>query len=144
MKYLKNGIMVSIMGQVYKVQWTFSTNPDNEVLSVNQLTKEIRYNKWAEIVLAANNSGMTRAEFCKQNGINRKTFYYYQSKIRQSLGNSMASTEDVTFVEVPVVAEKTSAIAVAVIHIGNVSIDINDSISESTLMSIGRMIRNAL
>lgn len=47
---------------------------------MDELTKQVRYQKWAEIILAANNSGLTKSEFCKQNGISRKTLYNYQKK----------------------------------------------------------------
>ena len=112
---------------------------------MNQLTKDVRYNKWARIIVAANNSGLTKAEFCRRNGINEKTFFYYQSKIRQGLYDQVMQDENTSFVELPV-AETPSITTnhVAVIHIGEVMIEITDGISESTLMSIGRMIRNAL
>ena len=111
---------------------------------MDQLTREVRYNKWADIIVAANNSGMTKEEFCKQNGINRKTFYYYQRKLRQELGTYITETKETQFVEVPVAAGRTQSCPAAVIHVGSVSIDIADGISESTLISIGRIIRNAL
>ena len=112
---------------------------------MDELTKQVRYQKWAEIILAANNSGLTKSEFCKQNGISRKTLYNYQKKIREDLFETMAQSENTSIVEIPVAnAEKISSGSAAVIHAGGITIEISDGISESTLMSIGRMIRNAL
>ena len=111
---------------------------------MDQLTREVRYSKWAEIIMAANNSGLSRAEYCRQNGIDNKSFFYYQRRIRQGLYD-IAQAERSQLVELPISErQKTLSGVVAVIHAGNISIEIADGISESTLMSIGRMIRNAL
>ena len=111
---------------------------------MDQLTREVRYSKWAEIIMAANNSGLTKAEFCRQNGIDNKSFFYYQRRIRQGLYDA-AQAEQSQLVELPI-SEKQGTMSgvVAVIHAGSISIEITDGISESTLLSIGRMIRNAL
>ena len=111
---------------------------------MDQLTREVRYSKWAEIIMAANNSGLSKAEYCRQNGIDNKSFFYYQRRIRQGLYD-IAQAERSQLVELPISErQKTLSGVVAVIHAGNISIEIADGISESTLMSIGRMIRNAL
>lgn len=112
---------------------------------MDQLTKEVRFNQWAELILEANNSGLTKAEFCRRHGLSKRTMYYYQTKIRKGLYNSIAETDRPSLVEVPVTktVHMPSSVA-AVIHAGDISIEISDGISESTLMSIGRMIRNAL
>ena len=111
---------------------------------MDQLTREVRYSKWAEIIMAANNSGLSKAEYCRQNGIDNKSFFYYQRRIRQGLYD-IAQAERPQLVELPISErQKTLSGVVAVIHAGNISIEIADGISESTLMSIGRMIRNAL
>ena len=112
---------------------------------VNQLTKEIRNNRWAEIIIAASKSGLTKKEFCKQNGISRKTFYNYQKKLGLELYEAATQVQETPIVEVPVIRNAVaSSSAAAVIHAGALTIEITDGISETTLMSIGRMIRNAL
>ena len=94
--------------------------------------------------MAANNSGLSKAEYCRQNGIDNKSFFYYQRRIRQGL-YGIAQAERPQLVELPISErQKTLSGVVAVIHAGIISIEIADGISESTLMSIGRMIRNAL
>ena len=111
---------------------------------MDQLTKNVRYSKWAEIITAANASGLSKTEYCRRNGISDKTFFYYQKKIRETLYNSSIEG-NVPFVEVPMTGNRMiSSDRAAVIHLGDITIEISDGISESTLMSIGRMIRNAL
>ena len=39
---------------------------------------------WKKIVLEANSSGMLKKDWCSQNGISTKSFYYWQKRIRES------------------------------------------------------------
>ena len=44
---------------------------------------EIRTHQWYEIVLEANSSSLSKKEWCRQNSIFLKRFYYRQRKLRQ-------------------------------------------------------------
>ena len=44
---------------------------------------EIRTRQWHEIVLEANSSSLSKKEWCRQNSISLKSFYYWQRKLRQ-------------------------------------------------------------
>lgn len=44
---------------------------------------EIRTRQWYEIILEANSSSLTKKEWCRQNSISLKSFYYWQHKLRQ-------------------------------------------------------------
>ena len=87
---------------------------------MDELTKEVRYGKWAEIIAAASKSGMTKTEFCRQNGISPKKFFYYQGRIREGLCDSIRSANE-PFVEVPIDTTATvSTGSAAVIHVGKI------------------------
>jgi hypothetical protein len=43
----------------------------------------IRTRQWYEIVLEANSSSLSKKEWCRQNSISLKSFYYLQRKLRQ-------------------------------------------------------------
>ena len=45
----------------------------NEIAKVK---KEVKLSKWAEMVRKRNESGLTVTDWCKENGINLKTYYY--------------------------------------------------------------------
>ena len=45
-------------------------------------TTEIRYQQWADIIQDWSNSGLTKRDYCQQNGIDEKRLYYYQRRIR--------------------------------------------------------------
>lgn len=46
--------------------------------------KEVRYGKWCELIEAQEQSGLSQAEFCKQNNLVLSQFVYYRSQIRRS------------------------------------------------------------
>ncbi len=50
---------------------------------VTKYTKEIRAQKWSEIVMECNSSGMSKKEWLKENNVKPKSFYYWQHKLRK-------------------------------------------------------------
>lgn len=50
---------------------------------MDQITTEVRSRSWAAIVAECNGSQMTKQEWCRQNDVNIKSFYYWQRKLRK-------------------------------------------------------------
>ncbi len=50
-------------------------------------TTEIRYHQWLQIIQNWSRSGRTKRDYCQENGINEKQFYYYQRRIRNLIAN---------------------------------------------------------
>ena len=48
-------------------------------------TRGIREDQWAQLILTCNQSGLSKRAFCQQYGISEKTFYYRQRMIRLKL-----------------------------------------------------------
>ena len=46
--------------------------------------EEYRLQKWAQIHRRCKESGLSNREFCRQNGIAEKTFYYWLRKLREA------------------------------------------------------------
>lgn len=63
----------------------------NEIAMVK---KEIRLAQWAEMVRNRNESGLTVTDWCKENGINLKTYYYRLKRIRQAVARSLDSFKE--------------------------------------------------
>jgi len=51
---------------------------------MDKSTKLVRLQQWSEEIAACNQSGMKKGEWCRENGINLKTFYYHQRICRLS------------------------------------------------------------
>ena len=65
-------------------------------------TAEIRYQRWVQVIQDWNNSGLSKRDYCQQNAIDEKQFYYYQRRIRAIIA---------TQAEVPALPEGSSGLA---------------------------------
>ena len=45
-------------------------------------TAEIRYQRWVQVIQDWSKSGLSKRDYCQQNAIEEKQFYYYQRRIR--------------------------------------------------------------
>ena len=128
--------------------------------------------KWASIIQAAAASGMTKTDFIEQNGIARRTFFYWQKQIREYvlqqkpdlvLPTSSGQIPEIrtvstqpalprpVFCELKLQENQTAAhsalddsfSAGAMIQIGQYQIYIGDSVSEKMLSTILAVIRHA-
>lgn len=75
---------------------------------MDQEVNIIRTENWKRLIMEANRSGLSKSEWCRQNGINIKTFFYWQRKIRLMEAEKVLSSS-----ELPAVCpeQKTATIA---------------------------------
>ena len=123
---------------------------------MDKTTYAVRLQQWSEIIQAQLSSGMSKKDWCQENNVSEKQFYYWQRKVRRELYEAQAgalvpggSRSCASLVELPVYQQSVSPAAVgfrpdAVIAVGNVTIGIKENTSEALLMNIGKMIRHAL
>ena len=52
-------------------------------VNIDACTQTVRAQKWAEILRDRQSSGQSNATYCTERGINIKTFYYWQTKLRR-------------------------------------------------------------
>ena len=48
------------------------------------LTRQVKLEKWAEMIRARNESGLTISRWCKENSVNEAKYYYWLKRVRQS------------------------------------------------------------
>lgn len=66
----------------------------NNNLSLKELKHEQHLRKWIPIINSCVNSGLSKQEWCKQNGINIKSYFYWQKRIFDaSVGSSVEFAE---------------------------------------------------
>lgn len=46
---------------------------------------EYRLQEWSQIIQAGQNSGLSKQEFCRQNGISERQYYYWLKKLRETV-----------------------------------------------------------
>ena len=50
-------------------------------------TTEIRYQQWVQAIRSWSTSGLSKREYCRENGIDEKQFYYYQRRVRSLIAD---------------------------------------------------------
>lgn len=126
---------------------------------MDKTTHEVRLHQWSEMIQAQLSSGKSKREWCRENGVSEKQFFYWQRQVRRELYESQTGalvarvdTSGPSLVELPIAQgyrSQTNQAAQgfrpdAIISIGNVTVGVAENVSEALLMSIGKMIRHAL
>jgi hypothetical protein len=69
--------------------------------NIDECTQTVRVQKWTEILRDRQSNGQNNAAYCAEHGINIKTFYYWQTKLRrQAAGMLNVSSSCKMFVPV--------------------------------------------
>ena len=99
----------------------------NEIARVK---KGMKLAQWAEMIRQRNESGLTVTDWCKENGINLKTYYYRLKRMRQAVCNEI-ELHDI----VPVVPNAGAETTVEKIElsVGDVKVSLPDNFNEDTL-----------
>ena len=105
---------------------------------------------WADIIRQCNQSGMIKIDWLRQHDISSKSFYYWQKKLRDE--DFMISNEEETpsvktdnrFVELSPDSITPFASSKSVtIHKSNISIDLDESVSDEFLLRILKAMNHA-
>ncbi len=67
-------------------------------------TAEIKYQRWVQVIQDWSKSGLSKRDYCQQNEIDEKQFYYYQRRIRAVIAAQA---------EVPALPESSFSVAAA-------------------------------
>ena len=114
---------------------------------MDKITHEVRLANWADIIKRCQErpEGQSAKQWIADNGINEKTYYYWQRRVRMELFEKAVSLpavasnqNDITFAEVPTKALNEACsypasytVPDAVIKTNSVQIEINNSIAPS-------------
>ena len=119
---------------------------------MDRSTTEVRMAQWTKLLQQWAESGMTKKDWCQQNGISQKSLYYWQRKIRLNalaVSNVPAKPSAPAFAEVsiPVVntdtswqTGQTSFIPDIRIIGSSLTIEISNTVSDKLLSVIGKVI----
>ena len=53
-------------------------------MSTKEIARHVRLTRWAQNMRARSESGESVRDWCRANGINEKTYYYWQRKLREA------------------------------------------------------------
>ena len=107
---------------------------------------EARLSLWIERIRACKSSGLSVKEWCKQNGLTDKNYYYWMRKIKREAFETLqeqASAEEIPFQEktvfskisLPVSYTESNGTA-AVLHINGIRIEIQNGASTNTIHAL--------
>jgi putative transposase len=85
-------------------------------MSIKDSTREYRLSGWLPIIKECRNSGMSVKNWCEQNNVNEKRFYYWQRKLREP---SM------------------------ILKVGNVSLELSETFQPELLASVLKVLTHA-
>ena len=107
----------------------------NEIAKVK---KEVKLAQWAEMVKSRNESGLTVTDWCKQNGINIKTYYYRLKRIRQAVCSEIGQHDIVPAIQTE---ESKCEDENIILIVGDVKISLPDNFNENTLSRLLGVLR---
>ena len=90
----------------------------------------VKLAQWAEMVRSRNESGLTVTDWCKQNGINIKTYYYRLKRMRQAVCSEIEQHDIVTAIPADAPQSEDENI---ILIVGDVKISLPDNFNENTL-----------
>lgn len=105
-----------------------------------------RARQWMEIIHQCAESGMKKRDYCQAHGINEKTFYYWQRRLRDRMSSSLTNQLEADplpnpFVRLrpPMDSSKSDGSGSAVfVSVGCIRIEIHDRVDEALLTKVLR------
>ena len=107
---------------------------------MDQITTDVRTRAWTSIVTECNSSSLSKQEWCRQNNVSIKSFYYWQRKLR------MEAAQHSGFAEVTVEPQffnTTSGQTAAVVTVPGMHIEIMNTVTEDFLHKLVRAVKDA-
>lgn len=120
---------------------------------MDKLTHQMRLSQWTSVVKACSESGLSKEEWCRQNNINIKVYYYWQRRVREAVapvsnGTALAVREP-AFVEVtpdsllPQARTEEHLDSNLTIEINGIRLIVNERTSDSLLRRVCGVLINA-
>lgn len=106
--------------------------------AITTIKRDVKLQEWMEQIKAQQESGMTVTDWCKQNCINLKTYYYRLKRHRQAVCNEI---EQHDIVPVKPISKTEPTSEKIELSVGDVKISLPDSFNEDTLKRLLGVLR---
>lgn len=121
---------------------------------MDKITHEVRQARWEALILECNNSGMSKKAWLEKNHVNEKQFYYWQRRIRAANANAEKAgvpappcrVPAVDFAEVvlpPTIQQADGSKPDAVLRMGNMTLEISNTLSPALLAALLQVMAHA-
>lgn len=102
------------------------------------LRDEYRLQQWADMIRACRESGMSNKEFCRQNGISEKTYYYRLRKLRQAA----CETERPKLVRLETSTEQDTGKSVILLRYKDAELEIHAGTDRDTITAVLQVLKS--
>ena len=115
-----------------------------EIAMKSKLTKytnDLKAQKWTEIVVNCNESGMSKTAWCRENNVSIKSFFYWQHKLRMKMIESSPTAKAAEIVQINLQEETISQEPVTstdVIRIRKKDVTVELPMTEAVIESVIR------
>lgn len=107
---------------------------------IGSIKKELKHRRWQEMYESYISSGKNVTEWCAENGISKKTFYYRLRQIRKDMIETVESHDIVPIISSPV--STVSASEMIRISSSGIEIELPSEISPEVLTAAIRGLRS--
>ena len=121
-------------------------------MNTREVTRHYRLSKWAQLIQECHRSGKTIAQWCDENNINQRQYYYWLKRVREAACNALpalnAQSNPFVPVEVDLKENKSHSedqtyVPEITLRIGTVTMEIHNNASMSLIETTLRAIQNA-
>lgn len=118
-------------------------------MRVSQLTQEINYQKWSEIIEECRNSGIQVSKWCKEKDVSLRQYYYWQNKICKKVSENLPALKEKnnsidipTFTEIKMPSISEIREIALTVSINDATVQIHNYADENTVAAALRIIKS--
>ena len=111
-------------------------------MQLQEIRKQVNLQEWTQMVMDCRNSGLSIKDWCAQNGVNSKTYYYRQRRVFEAIGNrpfehtNRAMTPATDSVEFAPLRSESCSPNVLKLHLPGGTLEIPEGYDPQTLRAI--------
>jgi len=107
--------------------------------NLQALSKQERLDTWTTRIMECRNSGMSVRSWCQENGLNEKTYYYWQRRLFRALSAQQECAG--SFAEITPMPRLSTDVAVTV-RIAGAEADIHGGADAETVAMVLRLLKS--
>ena len=110
--------------------------------SLQAITKQERLENWTARIMACRSSGMTIREWCRENGLSEKSYYYWQRRLFDTLSQQQKGVQP-TFAEItPSFTNRQDCGIAVTVRISGAEADIHTGADAATVETVLRVLKS--
>ena len=111
--------------------------------SLQVVSRQERLDSWTSRIMECRNSGMSIRSWCRENGFNEKTYYYWQRRLFQELSARQDCPESGSLVDItPVQPARSSGGISVTVRLAQAEADIYSGADPETVAMVLRLLKS--